>query len=200
MVECFRKFRVVHLVVWMLKELLTHRIYWHLEQQNKEEELRIFNFTTAVGVDNGERFWRESFEILIRVVGAAIREWGDRTVEIFVRHRQLASFGFVACENLVDFFWPTEESYFVLIETSHLFSAIDFFALAQFFLLAYLIKIHQSKGSEQKQTGVVARVPLIFLLVTLPSSKKTSSQGRNRNDRLGTNGSNEVKWANTQHV
>jgi hypothetical protein len=134
----------------MLKELLTHRIYGHLEQQDKEKELREFNFATAVGVDNGERFGRESFEIIIRIASAAIREWGDRTVEVFVRHRQLARFGFIACKDLVDFLWPAEESDFVLVKASHLFGTINFFALAQFFLLACLIKIHQSKGSKQK--------------------------------------------------
>jgi hypothetical protein len=54
-------------MVWVLVELLAHGVYWDLHQQDEKEKLRERKFATVVGIDNLDRLWLETLEVLFEI-------------------------------------------------------------------------------------------------------------------------------------
>jgi len=134
-------------MISMFIELLSHCAHGNLKQQNEKEKLSKFDFTTSISINYFKRFWLESFEVFFRISISGVAKGCYCLVKVTIGHGKLARLVAIFSEYLEDFFWRTEESNFVFVQTTHLFGAIYFFAFTWFILLACLIKIHQSKRS-----------------------------------------------------
>lgn len=131
----------------MFFEFLAHSIHGNLEEQDEKAELREFNLAAVVCIDHLDQIWRVILKIAFSIVCKRVIKRSYRLVEILVRHSRTITFiAAVGCENFKHFFRSAKEPDFVFIETPHLRSAVNFFALVVciLVLLLFLVEAHES--------------------------------------------------------